>query len=123
MKAGDGPRLEAEVRNVGDRAGDVVVQLYVTDVAASVPVPVRSLAGVRRVFLKPGERRRLSFTITPRQLSVIDDSGKRVIEPGEFLLSVGGKQPGFKGRADAKTTGVASARFVVTGKVTELAER
>jgi beta-glucosidase len=97
-----------------------VVQLYISDVAASVPVAIRSLAGTRRVFLKPGEKQRVSFTLSPTQMSLIDDNGKRVIEPGEFLVSIGGKQPGFTGPTDAKTTGVATARFLVTGKVTAI---
>jgi beta-glucosidase len=75
------------------------------------------------LLLKPGEKQIVSFTLTPRQMSVIDDRGRRVIEPGEFLISLGGKQPGFKGRADAQTTDALSSRLVVTGKVTELAER
>jgi beta-glucosidase len=54
---------------------------------------------------------------------LIDDRGRRVVEPGAFLVSVGGKQPGFAGRADAQTTGVVSARFAVTGKTTEIPER
>ncbi len=123
IKAGENATIRAEVRNVGDLAGDEVVQLYVTDVAASVPVPIRSLAGVKRLFLEPGEKQSVSFTLTPRQMSIIDDQGRRVIEPGEFLLSVGGKQPGFKGRADAQTTDALSSRFLVTGKVTEIPER
>ena len=100
-----------------------MVQLYLTDVAASVPVPIRSLAGVRRVCLKPGEKHNISFSLAPEQMSIIDDKGRRVIEPGEFLVSVGGKQPGFKGRADAKTTGVVTGRFAVAGKVTEIQEQ
>jgi len=123
IKAGENATIRAEVRNVGDLAGDEVVQLYVTDVAASVPVPIRSLAGVKRLFLEPGEKQSVSFTLTPRQMSIIDDQGRRVIEPGEFLLSVGGKQPGFNGRADAQTTDALSSRFLVTGKVTEIPER
>jgi beta-glucosidase len=55
-------------------------------------------------------------------MSVIDDKGRRVVEPGEFLFSVGGKQPGFKGRADAATTGVVTGRFNVAGRVTEIPE-
>src|SRR5256714_13962886 len=109
--------------NTGAREGDEVVQVYVAHVAASVPVPIRSLGGVSRVSLKPGERRSVSFTLTPEQLSVIDDAGRRVVEPGEFLITVGGKQPGFKGHADAATTGVVSGKFVVTGKATELPQR
>ncbi len=118
IRAGASVRVSVDVRNAGERAGDEVVQLYVTDVAASVPVPVRSLQGISRVSLKPGERRRVSFTLAPSQMSVIDDQGRRVVEPGEFLISVGGKQPGFAGTADAPTTGVATGRFVITGKTT-----
>ena len=123
IQAGKSIKVSVEVTNVGNRAGDEVVQLYVTDVAASVPVPGRSLAGVRRVSLKPGEKQSVSFTLAPEQMTVIDDKAKRVIEPGEFLVSVGGKQPGFTGRADAKTTSVVSGKFVVSGKITEIAGR
>ncbi len=120
LKAGNELRITADVQNVGKRAGDEVVQLYISDVAASVPVAIRSLAGINRVFLKPGEKQQVSFTLSPTQMSLIDDNGKRVIEPGEFRISVGGKQPGSAGYADAKTTGVAIARFLVTGKVTAI---
>jgi len=113
IKSGASIQISADVRNAGSRAGDEVVQLYVTDVAASVPVPIRSLAGVKRVHLKAGEKQTLTFTLAPEQMSVIDNQGKRVIEPGEFLVSVGGKQPGLSGRADARTTGVVSSRLSV----------
>ena len=122
VKAGESVRVSVNVQNTGDRAGDEVVQLYVTDVAASVPVPIRTLAGIKRISLKPGERQNISFTLTPKQMSIIDDAGRRVIEPGEFMVSIGGKQPGFTGRADAKTTGIASGRFTVSG-TTEIAEK
>jgi beta-glucosidase len=79
-------------------------------------VPSRALQGVRRVALKPGERRRVTFALAPRQLSLIDSSGTRIVEPGEYEISVGGKQPGFSGLADAATTGVQSAKFAVTGR-------
>jgi len=114
VKAGEDLRISAEVRNVGELAGDEVVQLYVTDVAATAPVPIRSLAGVKRVFLKPGEKRRVSFVLTGEQMSIIADSGKRLIEPGEFLIGIGGKQPGFTKWQDAQTTGVITVRFTVT---------
>ena len=120
VKAGDELRITAEVRNVGEKAGDEVVQLYLTDVAATVPVPIRSLAGVKRVFLKPGEKQNVSFVLSGEQMSIIDDSGKRLIEPGEFLIGIGGKQPSFTGRQDAQTSGAITARFAVTGKVLEI---
>jgi len=120
VKAGENVQVSAEVRNSGAVAGDEVAQLYLTDVAASAPVPLRSLRGVQRVSLRPGEARRVTFMLTPRDLALIDDGGKRVLEPGEFTVTVGGKQPGFKGSADAATTGVVSGSFVVTGKKTEI---
>jgi len=115
LNAGTGLNATAEVQNVGVRPGDEVVQLYVSDSAASVPVPIRSLAGMRRVYLRPGEKRSISFTVTPMQMSVIDNNGKRVIEPGEFTVSIGGAQPGLAGYAGPQTTGVVTDRFVITG--------
>jgi beta-glucosidase len=94
--------------------------LYVTDVEASVPVPIRSLAGIERLHLRPGERRIVSFTIDPRQLAVITNDGRTVVEPGEFKVTIGGKQPGFTGTADAATTTFVEGRFSVTGTATEL---
>lgn len=57
----------------------------------------------------------LAFTLTGEQMTVSENNGKRIIEPGEFLLSVGGKQPGFTGHADAQTTNTVSGKFVVKG--------
>jgi beta-glucosidase len=112
--------LSVEVQNTGARAGEEVVQLYVTDAEGSAPVPTRALKGVRRIHLKAGERRRVSFTLTPRDLSLVDERGRRLLEPGEFRVSIGGKQPGFKGSADAATTGVVNGSFTVTGKTIEI---
>ena len=120
LTAGQKVVVSAEVENAGSRAGDEVVQLYVTDMAASVRVPIRSLAGVERVHLKPGERRAIKFTIDPRQLAVITDDGRIMVEPGEFKVTIGGKQPGFTGTADATSTSVIEGRFSVTGRAMEL---
>jgi len=120
IKAGADLRVTVEVRNIGAQAGDEVVQLYISDLAATVPVPIRSLGGVKRIYLKPGEKQQVSFTVNPTQMSLIDNKGKRMIEPGEFSVSVGGKQPGLSGRLDAASTGVSTAMFVVTGPVTEV---
>jgi beta-glucosidase len=113
-------KVSATVENTGEWEGDEVVQLYVTDVEASVRVPLRSLAGVERVHLKPGERRVVSFALDPRQFAVITDDGRAVIEPGEFRVTVGGKQPGFTGTADAATTAFVEGRFSVVGTPTEV---
>ncbi|HEU4714043.1 MAG TPA: glycoside hydrolase family 3 C-terminal domain-containing protein [Pyrinomonadaceae bacterium] len=110
VKAGEPVKVTFEVKNVGDRAGDEVVQLYLTDLAASAPVPIRALVGFDRISLRRGETRKMTFTITPRQMSLIDDQGKRVIEPGEFQVSAGGGQVGL------------TNKFTVSGRM-ELAER
>jgi len=85
-------------------------------------VPIRSLAGFKRIHLNPGEAKRVEFVLQPRQLSLIDRQFSRVIEPGEFKVSVGGKQPEFRGSADASTTGVVTGTFRVVGRVTMLEE-
>ena len=82
------------VENTGERAGDEVVQLYLKDQVASVPVPVQQLVGFQRIHLDPGETRQVSFTVSPKQMSLILDDGRRVIEPGAFHLFAGGGQPG-----------------------------
>jgi beta-glucosidase len=106
-KVGDSVEVSVDVMNAGDRAGDEVVQLYLTDVAASAPVPIKTLVGFDRISLRPREQRTVTFTITPRQLSLIDNRGKRVIEPGEFMISAGGLRN----------------TFTISGKLIELAER
>lgn len=109
LTAGDELKLSAEVQNRSERAGDEVVQLYLSNLEAAVPVPIRSLAGIKRVSLAAGEKRTVSFTLTPSQMSLIDSGGKRVIKPGAFLVSIGGGQPGTN-------TQVVTSRFVITGK-------
>ncbi|MBX7172188.1 MAG: glycoside hydrolase family 3 C-terminal domain-containing protein [Pyrinomonadaceae bacterium] len=119
VNAGQSVTVTAVVQNVSKIAGDEVVQLYLSDKDASVPVPIRNLTGVERINLKPGEKRTVTFTITPRQMSVILENGNRVIEPGEFAVSIGGGQPGF----NSKTSGIVEGKFTVTGKVFELKEK
>jgi beta-glucosidase len=120
LKAGESVQVSAEVRNAGASEGDEVAQLYVTDPATSAGAPTRALKGFERLRLRPGESRRVTFTLAPRDLTRIDEAGKRVLEPGEFKITVGGKQPGFKGDADARTTGVLSGGFTLTGKRVEI---
>ncbi len=94
----DGPevmRVSCMVRNMGERAGDEVVQLYLRDEAASLPVPRHSLAGFRRIRLAPGAEERVTFEIQPKQFAFVDDAGQWVIEPGTFTVFVGGGQPGM----------------------------
>ena len=113
VRPGEQVEATVEVENVGDRAGDEVVQAYLTDEQASVPVPLRQLVGFQRVSLAPGEKRRVRFAIAPEQMSLITDDGARMIEPGSFVLHVGGGQPGARGVAAGANA--LSARFAVVG--------
>ncbi len=81
--------VSAEVQNVGKRAGDEVVQLYIRDVPASVTRPVKELKGFQRITLQPGETRRVEFTLGPDQLGFYDRMMRFVVEPGEFKVMVG----------------------------------
>ncbi|HZB46820.1 MAG TPA: beta-glucosidase BglX, partial [Pyrinomonadaceae bacterium] len=91
------PRIDAsgsldvsvDVENTGRREGDEVVQLYVRDVAASRARPVKELKGFRRVTLQPGERRTLTFKLTPAELGFYDEAVRFVVEPGAFKLMAG----------------------------------
>jgi beta-glucosidase len=111
VKVGENVAVTVQVKNVGKMAGDEVVELYVKDLAASVPVPIRSLQGFKRIHLQAGESQTVAFALTPRQLSLIDSQFKRVVEPGEFEITVGGMQPG----APSPSTQTLTAKFSVTG--------
>jgi beta-glucosidase len=93
IPAGDPVTISVDVQNVGQRAGDEVVQLYVSHVKASVPVPIQQLCGFQRVCLEPGETCTVTFALMPRHMSLITDEGRRVVEPGTFRVAVGGRQP------------------------------
>ena len=89
------------VRNTGEMTGDEVVQVYVRDEAASLPVPRHSLAAFTRVHLKPGEEQRVNLTVEPRAFALADQDGNWIIENGTFTVFVGGGQPGTPGVLDA----------------------
>ncbi|MFR9546669.1 MAG: glycoside hydrolase family 3 N-terminal domain-containing protein [Rikenellaceae bacterium] len=93
VKAGDSQSVSVTVTNTSKIDGDEVVQLYITDLDASVSVPVRQLAAVKRVTLKAGESLVVKLEISPDKMSLITDDNKRKIEAGEFEISVGGGQP------------------------------
>jgi beta-glucosidase len=82
------------VTNTGSRAGDEVVQLYIRDDVATVARPVKELRGFRRVTLRPGEARTLTFTLRPDDLAFHDLDMRRIVEPGTFTVFAGGSSEG-----------------------------
>ena len=120
VDVGTPAQVSVSVKNVGSREGDEVVQLYVTHPGASTRVPIRALQGIKRIHLKPGEQQTVSFALEPKQLAIVNDAGQVRVEPGQVLIAVGGKQPGFKGAADAKTTQVVTAQTEMAGSAITL---
>jgi len=82
--------ISCTVRNSGEVAGSEVVQLYLSDPTSQVVRPVRWLAGFARVPLAPGEARRVAFLLHADRTSFTGLSGKRIVEPGEIEVAIGG---------------------------------
>jgi beta-glucosidase len=85
--------VSVEVQNTGARDGDEVIELYVKHPDTGIKVPVHSLEGFDRVFLKAGQKQLVHFTLLPRQLSVVNEDGSRTEIPGKLELYAGGSQP------------------------------
>jgi beta-glucosidase len=84
-----GDQITVSVTNTGTRAGQEVVQLYVSDSKASVVRPQKELKGFAKVALQPGETKQVTFTITPDMLAFFDaDAHKWVVEPGKFVMHI-----------------------------------
>jgi beta-glucosidase len=86
--------VSVEIENMGKRAGDEVVQLYIRDMASSRTRPVRELKGFERITLQPGEKRRVEFTLAPEQLGFYNREMRFIVEPGEFKVYVGNSSVG-----------------------------
>jgi beta-glucosidase len=94
--------ISVDVKNIGDRQGQEVVQLYVDDVISSVTTPVKELKAFRKVTLEPGQQKTAEFALTPHQLSILNRHMERVVEPGTFEVMVGSSSENIRlrGRFD-----------------------
>jgi beta-glucosidase len=117
VKAGDTLTAEVEVKNTGKRAGEEVAQLYLMAPADRNGglSPKLQLEGYQRVSLKPGESKKVTFSLDPRMMSEVDAQGVRSVQPGSYQIAVGGAQP-----KDPKAPAAAQmAAFAIEG-TTEL---
>jgi beta-glucosidase len=89
IKVGENVRITCKIKNKGEVTGDEVVQLYIHDILASVARPVKELKGFKRITLKPGEEKEVSFEIGFDELSMLDKNLNRIVEPGEFRIMIG----------------------------------
>ena len=89
MKPDEEITLFVTVTNTGDLDGEEVVQLYIHDVIRTITQPVKKLKGFEKVFLKAGESKEISFTITVNDLAFYDNDVNFKAEPGEFIVFAG----------------------------------
>ncbi len=82
-------KVTVEVKNIGKLAGDEIVQMYIHDKISSVTRSVKDLKGFKRISLKPGETKKVTFNIKPELLAFYNIDMKYVVEPGEFEIMIG----------------------------------
>ncbi|MGI4756623.1 MAG: glycoside hydrolase family 3 C-terminal domain-containing protein [Janthinobacterium lividum] len=113
LNAGETLTAEATVKNTGKMAGEEVAELYLLPPVGSNGglSPKQQLQGFQRILLKPGESRKVSFTLTPRQLSEVDAQGVRSVSAGSYTIAVGSAQPGEKKARTSPQTAV----FTIVG--------
>jgi len=84
------------VTNSGSRAGKEIVQLYLSDLVASLSPAGKRLKRFAKIYLEPGQSRTLTFRLRPDDLSFIGATNKPVVEPGEFEVTVAGLKERFE---------------------------
>lgn len=89
LARGQAAAVAVDVENVGPRAGDEIVQVYVTDVVTSVTWVNKALKGFARVHLAPGEKKTVRVELPWEAFQIVDAEGRSVVEPGEFEILAG----------------------------------
>ena len=89
LAKGQAASVSVEVENVGKRAGDEIVEVYVSDVVTSVTWVTKALKGFARVHLAPGEKKTVTVSLPWESFQLVDADGNRVVEPGDFDILVG----------------------------------
>lgn len=97
--------IAVDITNVGARAGEEVVQLYIRDRVASLTRPVKELKGFRRISLEPSETRRVVFELDLGQLAFYDEEMTLVVEPGQVEIMVGSSSEAIQLRDQFEISG------------------
>ncbi|WP_308991266.1 glycoside hydrolase family 3 C-terminal domain-containing protein [Mariniflexile litorale] len=85
--------VEVKVTNTGKVTSDEVVQVYISDLEASVIVPNSRLIKTKRITLKAGASQKVVFELTPKDFEIVNNQGTSIIESGDFKVSIGGSSP------------------------------
>ena len=108
LQAGSPLDVDVDVKNTGKHAGDEVVELYIT--FPKVPgAPLRALRAFKRVHLDANQQSHVKLTLQPRDLSYVNEAGDRLVGAGDYVITVGGGQPGTKAAH-------AEARLAISGE-------
>lgn len=113
IKSGESLTVEVTVTNTGKVTGDEVIECYIRDNSASVTVPNYSLCGFVRKHIKSGHSKTISLEIKPESMRIVDNEGKRYMEPGEFTIWVGSSAPDSR---SVKLTGKEPLKLTFTVK-------
>ena len=104
--------IECTIKNIGDRTGDEVVQLYLADVHASVSRPVLELKGFVRLSLEPGQAQKVTFAVPADLLCFTGIQYKKVVEPGQVRVMIGSSSQDLRLKGE----------FALVGEVREVGE-
>ena len=102
IKAGEKVKVTVKVKNIGNRAGDEVVQLYLKHPSTSFRIPIHELKGFKRISLNPNETKTVCFTLDQNSYRIINMEGEKTIHPGKTSIFVGGGQPNTPFSQDIK---------------------
>ncbi|HLV88364.1 MAG TPA: glycoside hydrolase family 3 C-terminal domain-containing protein [Candidatus Sulfotelmatobacter sp.] len=93
LQAGDPVDVEVDIKNTGKRDGDEVAELYIA-FPKLAGAPLRALRGFTRLHLNAGEQKHVKLTLGARDMSYVNEAGDRYISAGDYLITIGGGQPG-----------------------------
>ena len=110
VNKGESVKVSVNVTNSGKVKSDEVVQLYISDVEASVDVPISQLCGIKRISIEPGASQEVTFEIIPKMMELVNNEGERILESGEFKIQIGGSSPS-KRAVELGATELVTANF------------
>lgn len=107
-------QVTVTVKNTGQLEGEEVVQLYLSHPDKKILVPLTALKGFKRIHLRPGEAQCLTFSLSPEDLSCVDENGIRKVRPGMVRIQVGGSSPVATSAIPMK---LAEGKIKITGEI------
>ncbi len=110
IAAGKNLTVSTVVKNSGKKDGEEVIQLYLVHQNTKGMAPLKALKGFKRIPLKAGESKNISFTLTPEDLSLVNEDGKLYQPKGKITISIGGGQPGVKNKT---TSGIINKTITI----------